>query len=132
MKEHHPLFNYIRTLDEGKYISSSNRGSEYYLRLIDARRDFPQIFMSYNDVRAYWMPSENNIFEKDGESIGYYRPTGEVVYSRFKENVPSIINPSFNFPMDITEKYKKPYPKSLEQLLDGTLSLFRTAHKIKD
>jgi hypothetical protein len=130
--EEHPLFNYIRTIEEGKYVSTLECGTEYSLRLTNPRDDFPQVYISYNDLRSYWTPSEDESFEKDGESITYDRLTGDVIYSRFKNNVPSIVNSSFNFPMDISDEYKRPYPQSLEQILDGTLQLLKTAQKAKD
>lgn len=130
MKEH-PLFNYIRTMEDGKYISILD-GIEYFLEAANTIDIFPQIYISYNDIRNYWEPSENESFEKDGESITYDRQTGDLIYSRFKEHVPSIITPSFNIPMDISDEYKKPYPKSLEQLLDRILQLLKNSKKVDE
>lgn len=130
MKEH-PLFAYIRTIEEGKYISISD-GTEYFLNLTYLRGNFPRIDMSYNDIRSYWTNPEDESFEKDGESIHYDRQSGNITYLRFKEHVPSIINPSFNIPMDTGFEFKKPYPPYLEKLLDNTLKLIKNARRSFD
>ena len=129
--EEHPLFNHIKTIEEGKYRGILN-GTEYSLHLVNLRNTFPQINISYNDIRSCWILSGDESFEKDGEAITYDRRTGDLSYSRFKEHVSSLVNPSFNFPMDISDKFKMPYPKHLEQLLDTTLELLKTAQKLKD
>ena len=126
----HRLFEYIQRIEEGKYKSNLD-GTEYYLELSGTDTQDPWIGISYNDVRNYWATPNSPNFEREGEMIVCNKRTGDLYYHRIKSDVSSLLVPSYNLELDSGSRaFKPPYPESMEQLLDKTLQLLKTADKI--
>lgn len=126
----HELFEHIQRMKDGEYKSTLD-DTEYYLKLSDPETQYPWIGISYNDVRNYWGLSDDQNFEKEGECISCNKRTGHLYYHRLKEHVSSLLIPSYKLAVDRGPiEFKSPYPKPMEQLLDRTLKLFKTADKI--
>ena len=131
--DEHQLFNYIREMENGNYTGDLD-GVKYHLNLTDPESDAPHIYIAHNDIRNYLGQVQSKFldenFEKDGESIYYYRRSGDLCYVRNKGDVRSIASPNFTCNMRSVQKFKIPYPESIEKLLDRTLQLVRTAKQI--
>lgn len=128
----HKLFNYIWGIEGTEYKSTLN-GIEYYLKVDAPRSSYPQVSISYNDKRNPWgiEGPEDSTIEKDGEFVRYHRDDKSVCYHRIKDDVPSLLLPSFTHQVEGSyDLHHVPYPSEIEHLLDKALQLLQTAEKI--